>query len=53
MITRINAKNADQYNALFNRATALLKTKEPATISNILDGVEGLTWDNFGIGRIG
>ena len=52
MITRINAKNADQYNALFDKATALLKAKEPATISNILDGVEGMTWDNFGIGSL-
>lgn len=59
MITKINAKSADKYTALFEKATAILKEKAADTLRKriadanaSLPAEEQFTWDNFGIGSL-
>lgn len=51
MITYINAKNAEDYQILFSKAAAVLKTAQPHVISESL-AQQGLTWDDFAIGSL-
>ena len=53
MITKISAKSADKYTALFQKATELLKEKAPEKMqerfddanSNLPEGETSFTWD--------
>ena len=50
MITYINAKNADAYQVLFNKATDILKEAQPSAIGDSFQN--GFTWDDFAIGSL-